>query len=41
MQKQDILFNKISNKICKDIIKNGWTSNLKTREDVISTIALL
>jgi hypothetical protein len=41
MQKWDILFNKISDKICKDIIKNGQTSNLKTREDVISTIALL
>ncbi len=41
MQKQDILFNKISNKICKDIIKNRQTSNLKIREDVISTITLL
>jgi hypothetical protein len=40
-QKQDILFNKISDEICKDIIKNGQTFNLKTREDVISAVALL
>jgi hypothetical protein len=40
-QKRDILFNKISDEIRKDIIKNRRTSNLKTREDVISTVALL
>jgi hypothetical protein len=40
-QKRDILFNKISDEIRKDIMKNGRTSDLKTREDVISAVALL